>query len=511
MNYLTNKIIALTLLGSLGFYAHSMELTAAKVTTDTTFECFKTIPLPCPAVLSPDKTLALIKDTPDGAYLANLQTDQRIELNLHIFTNNTLQFSSSGKLLFINSNHPVIFNVETRQLIDLTDNRYSINRYKINNHSAQFSSDEKLLFAEGKLYSGETIALLFDTTTGEQTVGLEKDTVHGALTSAVGSPNYKAILAGTENGAAIVWDWEQNNIIQTITHPSHNEIFALGFSPDGYILLTSDVNNGICLWDASTGMIKEDYKDHIPFILEKQDDCFSDYITSVDCSADNNTLFIATSQDRYILFDRINNKILAQLCSEGGPAILSPNGKTIFCMPLFHGSPLDDNLWDNEKQRYTKLRSDVQNNLIRNVCSGAFSPDGKHIIVASGDSAVLLSTETGKEVTRLNHDNTLYFVAFSPDGSTIITQDKDRSYENYALHLWKVKKAQSIHQEETSIKVSAKQVSIDTNTKISSLSDSKQKNDSKILSQIEPKSTSTLSFTDGVDLEDDSQKECCIQ
>ncbi len=191
---------------------------------------------------------------------------------------------------------------------------------------------------------------------------------------------------------------------------------------------------------------------------------------------------------------------------------------------------------------------------------------------------MLLSTETGKEVTRLKHYNTLYFVAFSPDGNIIITQDKDSSFKNHALHLWAVKKSQSVPQEEASIRASTKEVGIGTDTKAPSLPSSvqkkdniavgalgrtstgeknqvvssivsststvplstgkkttlpsQQKDDSKVQPVANPQSTSTvavseattktarsvsqeskttLSFTDGVDLEDDSQKECCIQ
>ncbi|MBD2340125.1 hypothetical protein H6G64_24465 [Calothrix sp. FACHB-156] len=63
------------------------------------------------------------------------------------------------------------------------------------------------------------------------------------------------------------------------------------------------------------------------------------------------------------------------------------------------------------------------------VYSVAFSPDGKTIASASADNTVRLwNASTGKEITTLNgHSDAVYSVAFSPDSKTIASASKDKT------------------------------------------------------------------------------------
>ena len=71
----------------------------------------------------------------------------------------------------------------------------------------------------------------------------------------------------------------------------------------------------------------------------------------------------------------------------------------------------------------------------------AFSPDGTKVLTGSSDyTARIWDASNGQEVHKLNHDGMVYAVAFSPDGTKVLTGSSDNT-----ARIWDVTNGQELH------------------------------------------------------------------
>jgi WD40 repeat protein len=116
----------------------------------------------------------------------------------------------------------------------------------------------------------------------------------------------------------------------------------------------------------------------------------------------------------------------------------SPDGKRVLTGAGLHGRPGSDSdedntakLWDAETgQELRTFRGHTSN-----VYSVAFSPDGTLVLTGSEDStAKLWDAETGQEIrTFRGHTRGVSSVAFSPDGTRVLTGSEDRTARIWQL------------------------------------------------------------------------------
>jgi WD40 repeat protein len=187
-------------------------------------------------------------------------------------------------------------------------------------------------------------------------------THRGAVYAVAFSPDGKAVLTGSYDGTARLWDAATGQPIGSpLTHK--DEVYAVAYSPDGRAVLTGSYDGTARVWDAATGQ-------PIGSPLTHQ------------------------TQLRAVAF--------------------GSDGKTVLTMAINAVQ-----VWDAATGRLIGSSLTQRERLF----SAALSPDGRRILTGSYDkTARLWDTATGQPLgPPLPHSGPVWLVAFSPDGRTALT------------------------------------------------------------------------------------------
>jgi WD40 repeat protein len=186
-------------------------------------------------------------------------------------------------------------------------------------------------------------------------------------------------------------------------------VVALAFSPEGRILASGGMDNGIqLLWRTK----RESQR-----LFEHQGP-----VTSVAFSPDGKLLASSGSDKTIRFWDAVAGKPVRTL--QGHQALVisvvfSPNGRTL-------ASGSHDNtvrLWDVATGQESRQVLHANGR----VFSVAFSPDGKAVAVASADMTVrLYEVATGRGMWQQAYPDWATAVAFSPDGKVIASGCRDK-------------------------------------------------------------------------------------
>ena len=257
-----------------------------------------------------------------------------------------------------------------------------------------------------------------------------------AVTSLAFAPRGSRVLAGADDGTALIWDVADDHdvlpgadgLLYELRGHS-GPVTGVDFSPDGTHIATSSTDGTARLWETGTG------SGRLASVLQGHQDA----VTATAFSPDG-SLVVTVSEDGTMRFWPADGG--------GQPRIVDgpPNvGRAAGAPPRFTSvafSPDGDlvaaGLWDSTIRVWrTSTGEQLSGNHVGGrVTSVAFSPDGGSIAgsawnsdvgpARTGDSTVPIWQVATKITTnQLTHRATVFSVGFSPDGTRLATAGAD--------------------------------------------------------------------------------------
>lgn len=238
----------------------------------------------------------------------------------------------------------------------------------------------------------------------------------GAVTALAWSESGESLATGDDDGS-VQWWTSDGNLLQTYS-AHEGGVGAVAFSPDGTRLVSGGMNRVLRVWErGSTTPIAEL-------------DAHEGAIRSLAFSPDGGTL-ASLAADRAVRLWTTNDwKWTAEIPKGRGMSThpigaISADGATVLAgnsgERLFRVFGLDRDQDPVLSQRH-QFRTEVGA-----IWSATLTQDGASLVTVGGDAARVWNPESGREVLTMRPHNVVSAVAYSPDGTQVVTGSWDRS------------------------------------------------------------------------------------
>jgi len=280
--------------------------------------------------------------------------------------------------------------------------------------TSSFSPDGKRVVTASR----DNTIKIWDSLSGNLILNLTDHTA--PVNCAVFSPDGKKIASSSDDNTVKLWDSMSGALIADMR--KHKDyVHLVAFSPSGKSLLTASGDKTVKIWDAKFGGLLTDLKGH------------TDYITFASFSSSGERIITTSSDKTSKIWNAETGELIMDLKGDKEAincGAFSPDDKKIVTTTFGSSARVYDSnsgeLLIELKWQHDDIRSTSPT---QNVGSVFFSPDGKKILIASGDiNAKLWESETGKLLIELKgHTNIVPRAIFSSDGKRILTASWDNT------------------------------------------------------------------------------------
>ena len=312
----------------------------------------------------------------------------------------------------------------TRRLMAAWQDRLGLSLFgPSQNHALAFDPNgQVLLTGGGDFLRSLGMTQVWDVAAGKM-IGETRSKDGGVHTIVIGRGGVYATASGLMmlgiTGGAHVWDIATGKLICS-TPPQPSGIISLAISPDGKTLATAGVERAAHLWDAKTGK-------PIGAPLENKD-----MVSSLAFSPDGKKLLTGGADKTARLWDATTGKPLSAPIQVDEDAVFvgfTARGDAFFAgtrefLPRRARKPGVVQIWDTETLKPKCECSETDGRLE----AVSFSPDGRSIAIAGGDTAWIYETEHGDRVVGpMRHAKNINALAYSPNGTMIATASEDET------------------------------------------------------------------------------------
>ncbi|KAG8755155.1 hypothetical protein FRC12_010980 [Ceratobasidium sp. 428] len=263
------------------------------------------------------------------------------------------------------------------------------------------------------------VVQIWDPRTG-QPVGQPLEGHTDSVNSVAYSPNGSQIASGSRDNTIRIWDAHSGQPICDPLEGHTDSVLSIAYSPDGARIASSSRDETVRIWDIHRGQaIGQPLKAHTA------------RVSCVVYSPDG-ACFASGSDDATIrIWDAHTGQPLGhplQVIGGINHMAYSPDGAYIVTC---HDSEFGVRIWGVE-QCYKSTKSDQ---LIRGhqswVSAVAYSPDGTRIVSGSWDRTIRIwDAKTGQPISQPLHGHThsITSVTYSLDGSRILSSSEDKTF-----------------------------------------------------------------------------------
>jgi WD40 repeat protein len=211
------------------------------------------------------------------------------------------------------------------------------------------------------------------------------------------------ILAASCGSMITLWDTKTWLKLREI-NAHENQILTLSFTPDGRRLISAAYNQSLKIWDVGSGQMMGQ-------LSAEQPEC------DFQISPNGKNLATGSQSGVVRLWDALNGLAVTKPFEHEGPVTglaFTPDGRTL----LTSSQDGTVQAWEFQHSRRPSaiLVADER------YSSACFSRDGRLVVGTTGDTARIFDAATGQPLGKpIVHDNPIYRMKASPDGTKLVT------------------------------------------------------------------------------------------